>query len=63
MNIYCMEDTNYRAVAILCIIALTVFVVLSNDCRVCDIMQNPPDWINSWYDGPPKEFFEKGPAG
>jgi len=59
-----MEDTNYRAVAVLCIIALTVFVVLSNDCRVCDIMQNPPAWIDSWYDGPPKEFFpEKGPAG
>jgi hypothetical protein len=59
-----MEDTNYRAVAILCIIAVTVFAVLSNDCRVCDIMQNPPNWINSWYDGPDRwNLPEKGPAG
>ena len=56
-----MEDTNRRAVAILCIIAVTVFAVLSTDCRVCDIMQNPPDWINSWYDG--WNTLEMGPAG
>ena len=55
-----MEDTNYRAVVILCAIALTVFAVLSTDCRVCDIMQNPPDWINSWYDGPVKDFGRNG---
>lgn len=59
-----MEDTNYRAVAILCIIALTTWIVLSNDCKVCDIMQNPPDWIDSWYDGPDKwNTSEKGPTG
>ena len=52
-----MEDTNYKAVVILCAIAITVFVVLSWDCTVCDIMQNPPDWIDSWYDGPKREFF------
>ena len=57
-----MEDTNYKAVAVLVLLALTIFYVLSNDCRICSVMQNPPDWIESWYNGPPKEFFEKGPA-
>ena len=59
-----MEETDYKAVVILCVIAITVFAVLSWDCRVCDIMRNPPDWIDTWYDGPKKEFFpEEGPTG
>jgi len=61
--IYSMEETNYKAVAILCAIALTVFLVLSNDCRVCDIMRNPPDWIDTWYTGPDRwNTPEKGPT-
>lgn len=58
-----MEDTNYKAVAILCAIAITVFAVLSMDCRVCDIMRNPPDWIDTWYDGPDRwNLPEEGPT-
>ena len=58
-----MEDTNYKAVAVLVLLALCTFYVLSNDCRICSVMQNPPDWIESWYTGPDKWNAEKGPAG
>jgi hypothetical protein len=52
-----MEEVNYKAVFVLCaIICLTLYVIVSN-CSVCDIMANPPEWIDSWYDGEPKEFF------
>ena len=51
------------AVVALAILMLTILYVISSGCNICDIMQNPPDWIDSWYDGPKKEFFpEKGPA-
>ena len=52
-----MEDLNKTAVAVLCIIIVLVLSVIVTNCTVCDIMANPPDWINSWYDGTPKEFF------
>ena len=52
-----MEDLNKTAVAVLCIIIVLVLSVIVTNCTVCDIMANPPDWINSWYDGEPKEFF------
>lgn len=59
-----MEDVNYKAVIVLCAIALVTFAVLSNDCRVCDIMANPPEWIDSWYDGEDRwNSTEMGPAG
>ena len=58
-----MEEINLKATLVLCAIVVTVIAVIAHDCRVCSIMQNPPDWIDSWYDGPVKEFFpEKGPA-
>ena len=58
-----MEEINLKATLALCAIVVTVIAVIALDCRVCDIMQNPPDWIDSWYDGPKKEFFpQKGPA-
>jgi hypothetical protein len=58
-----MEEINLKATLILCAIVVTVIAVIANDCRVCDIMQNPPDWIDSWYDGPDRwNLPEKGPA-
>ena len=53
---------NKLAVLAIALFALVVIYTLSSDCRICDVMQNPPAWIDSWYDGPPKEFFEKGPT-
>ena len=55
--IYSMEDLNKTAVAVLCVIIVLVLSVIVTNCTVCDIMANPPDWIDSWYDGEPKEFF------
>lgn len=52
-----MEDLNKPAVAVLCIIIVVVLSVIVTNCTVCDIMANPPEWIDSWYDGEPKEFF------
>jgi len=39
-------------------IGVLVLVILgiTTECRICTIMENPPDWIDSWYDGPPKDF-------
>ena len=45
------------AVVVLAFVMLTVLYAISSGCNICDIMQNPPDWIDSWYDGPAKEFF------
>lgn len=57
--IYNMEDTNKTAVGVLCIIIVVVLSVIVTNCTVCDIMANPPEWIDSWYDynGVPQEFF------
>ena len=38
-----MEDTNYRAVVILTILALLVFLIVSWECSVCDRMANHPE--------------------
>ena len=43
-----MEDTNYRTVVILSILALLVFLIVSWECSVCDRMAN---------------WSEMGPAG
>lgn len=58
------EDSKHlKAVAALIVIMLGVIITISWDCTVCDIMRNPPDWIDTWYDGPEKEFFpEEGPT-
>jgi len=42
------------AVVALAILMLTILYVISSGCNICDIMQNPPDWIDSWYTGPDK---------
>ena len=61
---YNEDAKHYKAVVTLIVIMLCVIVTISWDCAICDIMQNPPDWIDSWYDGPTKEFFsEEGPTG
>lgn len=39
-------------VVVLALVMLTVLYVISSGCTICDIMQNPPAWIDSWYDGP-----------
>jgi hypothetical protein len=59
------EDAKHRkAVVALIAIMLGVIITISWDCEICSIMQNPPDWIDSWYDGPDKwNLPEKGPAG
>ena len=60
---YNEDAKHYAVVAGLIVIALGVIVTISWDCAICDIMQNPPAWIDSWYDGPKREFFpEKGPV-
>ena len=51
---------NKLAVVVIALFALTVISVLSSDCRICSVMQNPPDWIDSWYDGPVKDFGRNG---
>lgn len=65
-NIYSMYDEPKHSLAIVCIAVLLLFVlyVISSDCTICTIMQNPPDWIDSWYDGEDRwNVPEKGPAG
>ena len=55
---------NKLAVLAIALFALFVIYTLSSDCRICTVMQNPPDWIDSWYDGPDRwNTPEKGPAG
>lgn len=61
-----MYDEPKHSLAIVCIalLMLSVLYVISSDCNICTIMQNPPDWIDSWYDGPDRwNLPEKGPAG
>jgi hypothetical protein len=53
-----MEDTKGTTVVILAVVALTVFAMVVKDCSICDIMANPPEWIDSWYEPP-----EMGPQG
>ena len=61
-DIYSME--HKRAVLLLIVLLVLVSAGISSQCRICTIMANPPDWIDSWYDGPAKQFLpEKGPAG
>jgi hypothetical protein len=55
-----INGVNKTVLVALLAFMLLVIYVLSSDCNVCNIMQNPPDWIDSWYDGPKKEFFPQG---
>ena len=54
------EDSKHRTVVIvLIVIMLGVIVTISWD----DIMLNPPDWIDTWYDGPDRwNLPEEGPT-
>lgn len=58
-----LDDHVKHAVAVvaLAVLMLSVLYVISRDCNICRIMQNPPDWIDTWYDR--WNSSEMGPAG
>jgi hypothetical protein len=49
-------EDNKRAVWFMIGVLVLVILGITTECRICTIMENPPDWIDSWYDGPPKDF-------
>ncbi len=58
-----LKDTHIAILIVLVGSVIGLLYILSNDCRVCDIMHNPPDYIETWYTGEAKwNTTEKGPT-